>query len=123
MKHIAFSWGYWGWESHTREFVRAVDAVERSRGMRPPVFADVRFSRSVRAVGFRDPHSRKWSVQADTAGSGSLAIRASELVQAVSGSPIRPAPKTSARRAKNCANSAVRRGDLIAPGRNYPNGW
>src|SRR5687767_9572687 len=54
MKHIAFSWGYWGWGSHTREFVRAVDAVERSRGMRPPVFADVRFSRSVRAVGFRD---------------------------------------------------------------------
>lgn len=50
----AFSWGYWGWGNHTREFVRAVDAVERARSMRPPIFVDIRFSRSVRALGFRD---------------------------------------------------------------------
>jgi hypothetical protein len=51
---IAFSWGYWGWGTHTSEFVRAVDTVERERGKRPPIFADIRFSRSVRATGFRD---------------------------------------------------------------------
>jgi hypothetical protein len=50
----AFSWGYWGWGNHTRDFVRTVDAVERARGKRPPIFVDIRFSRSVRALGFRD---------------------------------------------------------------------
>jgi hypothetical protein len=55
MKRLkVFSWGYWGWGSHTNEFVAAVDAVERGRGRRPPIFADIRFSRSVRATGFRD---------------------------------------------------------------------
>jgi hypothetical protein len=53
MRKLAFSWGYKGWGTHTREFVRTVDALERRRGMRPPIFADVRFSRSVRATGFR----------------------------------------------------------------------
>jgi hypothetical protein len=50
----AFSWGYWGWGNHTGEFVDTVDATERGRGKRPPVFADIRFSRAVRAPGFRD---------------------------------------------------------------------
>jgi hypothetical protein len=50
----AFSWGYWGWGNHTRDFVRTVDAVERARGKRPPIFVDIRKSRSVRALGFRD---------------------------------------------------------------------
>jgi len=50
----AFSWGYWGWGNHTRDFVGTVDAVERARGKRPPIFVDIRFSRSVRALGFRD---------------------------------------------------------------------
>jgi hypothetical protein len=55
MKELtAFSWGYWGWGNHTREFVRAVDAIERDRGIRPPMFVDIRFSRSVRALGFRN---------------------------------------------------------------------
>jgi hypothetical protein len=49
----AFSWGYWGWGTHTKEFVRTVDAIERQRGYRPPIFVDIRFSRSVRATGFR----------------------------------------------------------------------
>jgi hypothetical protein len=54
MRLTAFSGGYWGWGNHTRDFVRTVDAVERARGKRPPIFADIRFSRSVRALGFRD---------------------------------------------------------------------
>ncbi|WP_166831854.1 hypothetical protein [Thalassoroseus pseudoceratinae] len=47
-----FSWGYWGWGNATEQLVKAVDAVERSRGFKPPIFVDVRKSRSVRAKGF-----------------------------------------------------------------------
>ncbi len=47
-----FSWGYWGWGNATLELRKAVDAVERSRGFKPPIFVDVRLKRSVRAVGF-----------------------------------------------------------------------
>ena len=55
MKRLtAFTWGYWGWGTHTNEFVDVVDAVERSRSFRPPIFVDIRFSRSVRAPGFRE---------------------------------------------------------------------
>jgi hypothetical protein len=50
----AFTWGYYGWGPHARDFVNAVDAAERRRGKRPPIFVDIRFSRSVRAVGFRE---------------------------------------------------------------------
>jgi hypothetical protein len=50
----AFSWCYWGWGNHTPDFVRAIDDIERARGKQPPFFADIRFSRSVRAQGFRD---------------------------------------------------------------------
>ena len=49
-----FTFGYWGWGSATRELVKSVDAVERQRGYRPPVFVDIRIHRSVRAPGFRD---------------------------------------------------------------------
>src|SRR4051812_7144928 len=49
----AFSWGFWGWGSATRQLVRAVDAVESARGFRPPIFVDIRFRRSGRAAGFR----------------------------------------------------------------------
>jgi hypothetical protein len=49
-----FTWGYWGWGNATRELIRAVDATERDRGFKPPVFFDIRTSRSVRAKGFRD---------------------------------------------------------------------
>lgn len=49
-----FSWGYWGWGNATPQLVEAVDAVEAARGFRPLLFVDVRVSRSVRAVGFRD---------------------------------------------------------------------
>jgi len=48
----AFSWGYRGWGTHTRDFVDTVDAVERARGKRPPIFADIRKHRFGRAPGF-----------------------------------------------------------------------
>jgi hypothetical protein len=55
MKEItAFTWGYWGWGTHTKEFVRVADAIERKRSFRPPIFVDIRFSRKVRAPGFRE---------------------------------------------------------------------
>lgn len=47
-----FSWGYWGWGSATKQLLEAVDAVETSRGFKPPMFIDIRLSRSVRAAGF-----------------------------------------------------------------------
>jgi Protein of unknown function, DUF488 len=53
MKPITlFSWGYWGWGNSTKQLVRAVDAVEESRGFKPPIFVDVRFQRSGQAPGF-----------------------------------------------------------------------
>jgi hypothetical protein len=47
-----FSWGYWGWGNATDKLIQAFDAVEQSRGFEPPIFVDVRLSRSVRAPGF-----------------------------------------------------------------------
>jgi hypothetical protein len=49
----AFTWGYWGWGNATRDVVHVINAVEEVRGYGPPVFADVRAKRTVRAVGFR----------------------------------------------------------------------
>lgn len=49
-----FSWGYFGWGNATRQLVGAVDAIEAQRGFDPPLFVDVRISRSVRALGFRE---------------------------------------------------------------------
>jgi Protein of unknown function, DUF488 len=51
--HTAFSWGYWGWGTHTEELVSTIDAIERKHGRRAPVFVDIRISRQVRAPGFR----------------------------------------------------------------------
>jgi hypothetical protein len=48
-----FTWGYAGWGNATRELDQAFSTVERARGHEPPVFADVRVRREVRAVGFR----------------------------------------------------------------------
>ena len=47
-----FTWGYWGWGTATDQLIRAVDAVEAARGYQPPLFVDIRISRSVRAPGF-----------------------------------------------------------------------
>src|SRR4051812_37308468 len=49
-----FSFGYSGWGNSTKQLVQAVDAVERSRGFRPPIFVDTRIRRSVRAIGFQE---------------------------------------------------------------------
>jgi hypothetical protein len=50
-----FTWGYYGWGNHTPDLVEAVDAVETSRGFRPPFFVDIRIKRAVRASGFQGP--------------------------------------------------------------------
>jgi hypothetical protein len=49
-----FTFGYWGWGSSTALLLKASAAVEASRGFEPPMFVDLRISRSVRATGFRD---------------------------------------------------------------------
>jgi hypothetical protein len=49
-----FSFGYWGCGSATPALVEAVDAAEAERGFEPPLWVDIRISRSVRAAGFRD---------------------------------------------------------------------
>ena len=46
--------GYWGWGNATEKLAEAVDAVEKSRGFKPPLFVDIRVHRNVRAAGFRD---------------------------------------------------------------------
>jgi hypothetical protein len=55
MTTIIYTWGYYGWGNHTRQFVDAADAVEISRGFQPPKFLDIRIRRSVRAAGFTGP--------------------------------------------------------------------
>jgi len=54
-----FSFGYWGCGSATHELVEAIDAVETHRGFEPPLWVDIRGSRSVRAAGFRDKEFEK----------------------------------------------------------------
>src|SRR4051794_24911304 len=49
-----FSFGYWGAGSSTRALVEGVNEAEALRGYEPPLWVDVRISRSVRAAGFRD---------------------------------------------------------------------
>jgi hypothetical protein len=49
----AFTWGYYGWGSESKHFVRAADWMERKRGFLPPVFVDLRFARSGRAANFK----------------------------------------------------------------------
>ena len=54
MKPITiFSWGYYGWGNHTPYLIKALDAVEESRGFKPLMFVDIRISHGVRAKGFR----------------------------------------------------------------------
>jgi len=55
MTTTLFTWGYYGWGNHTPNLVKAVDAVETSRGFQPPIFVDIRIRRSVRAAGFTGP--------------------------------------------------------------------
>ena len=53
-KFVLFSWGYFGWGGSLPQLLKVTEAAERQRGFEPPVFVDARFSRSVRAAGFRD---------------------------------------------------------------------
>ena len=50
-----FTFGYYGWGNSTHQLVQAVDAVERARGFKPPIFVDIRIRRAVRAPGFNGP--------------------------------------------------------------------
>lgn len=52
-KLTVYMWGYWGWGNAAQELVKAVDAVERKRGFKPPVFVDIRMKRSARPEVFR----------------------------------------------------------------------
>jgi hypothetical protein len=54
-----FTWGYYGWGNHTPQLVEAVDAVETSRGFKPPIFVDIRIRRIVRAKGFQGRNFEK----------------------------------------------------------------
>jgi hypothetical protein len=53
MTTTLFTWGYYGWGNATLQLVKAVDAVETSRGFEPPMFVDIRIRRTVRAEGFQ----------------------------------------------------------------------
>jgi hypothetical protein len=54
-----FTWGYYGWGNATPSLVKAVDAVEASRGFEPPIFVDIRIRRTVRAQGFQGSNFEK----------------------------------------------------------------
>ena len=45
------SWGYWGWGNSTPQLREVVDAVEKARGFKPPLFVDIRFKRQGPAPG------------------------------------------------------------------------
>jgi len=49
----AFTYGYWDSGNGTDRLVAAIDEAERERGFEPPHWVDIRISRAVRAVGFR----------------------------------------------------------------------
>lgn len=60
MKRLTiYSWGYYGWGNAPEKFVQAVDAVERSRGFKPPLFVEVRIQRTGRAEGFKGSNFEK----------------------------------------------------------------
>lgn len=52
-KITIYMWGYWGWGNAAPELVKAVDAIERKRGFKPPIFVDIRMKRSARPAVFR----------------------------------------------------------------------
>jgi hypothetical protein len=53
MPTTIFTFGYYGWGNATPQLVEVVDAVERERGFRHPMFVDIRIRRTVRAKGFQ----------------------------------------------------------------------
>ena len=50
----AYTFGYWGWGTTTERLVKLAAEWEEKAGRREPLWVDVRWSRSVRAPGFRD---------------------------------------------------------------------
>jgi len=68
MTTTLFTWGYYGWGNHTPDLVKAVDAVETSRGFQPPMFVDIRIRRSVRAAGFTARLSKDCGARTDIGG-------------------------------------------------------
>jgi hypothetical protein len=46
-----FSWGYWGWGNATEQLVESANLAEKKRGLKPPVFVDIRRKRQGRAKG------------------------------------------------------------------------
>jgi hypothetical protein len=76
-----FSWGYYGWGNATARLVEAVDAIEHSRGFKPPLFVDIRIQRTGRAEGFKGttfekllgPERYKWMKSL-----GNLAVKTRE---------------------------------------------
>jgi hypothetical protein len=63
-----FTCGYYGWGNAAPQLVEVVDAAERERGFRSPLFVDIRIRRTVRAKGFQgnafgkllDPERHRW---------------------------------------------------------------
>jgi hypothetical protein len=66
MALILFSWGYWGWGNATEQLIVATGIAERARGFEPPVFADCRIRRKVRAKGFLNDAFRELLAKADS---------------------------------------------------------
>jgi len=54
-----FTWGYYGWGNATSWLVKAINAVENSRGFKPPIFVDIRIRRTGRAEGFKASNFEK----------------------------------------------------------------
>jgi hypothetical protein len=50
----AYTFGYWGWGTNTERLVKLAAEWEEKAGRLEPLWVDIRWSRSVRAPGFRD---------------------------------------------------------------------
>jgi NTP pyrophosphatase (non-canonical NTP hydrolase) len=60
MKKITmYSWGYYGWGSSAKEFVRCVDEIEKKKGFKPPFFVDIRAKRNGKAHDFVNKNFEK----------------------------------------------------------------
>lgn len=51
---LAYTFGYWGWGRQTKRLIELADTWEMNERRKPPLWVDIRWSRSVRALGFRD---------------------------------------------------------------------
>jgi hypothetical protein len=51
---VAYTFGYWGWGTTTERLVKLAAEWEEKAGRPAPLWVDIRWSRSVRAPGFRE---------------------------------------------------------------------